>query len=27
VLSSEQSKDTVRSRVLVCAQQLLAGSE
>jgi dTMP kinase len=24
VLSSEQSKDTVRSRVLVCAQQLLA---
>ena len=27
VLSSEQSKDTVRSRVLVCAQQLLAGEE
>lgn len=25
VLSSEQSRDTVRSRVLVCAQQLLAG--
>lgn len=25
MLSSEQSKDTVRSRVLVCAQQLLAG--
>ena len=25
VLSSEQSKDTVRSRVLVCAQLLLAG--
>lgn len=27
VLSSEQSKDTVRSRVLVCTLQLLAGEE
>ena len=27
VLSSEQSKDTVRSRVLACTQQLLAGAQ
>ena len=27
VLSSEQSKDTVRARVLACAQQLLKASE